>query len=300
MKIKITYPTKILLNMLIVSLFSSILHISFAQDVKASKEAKKYMAEASAFIENDNFADAEAALRKAISIDPENKKAAYNFGNLYINNEKNRNAFQRLAEAVSENDDKAIKHKSFHNQGNIFMKEERYSEAVEAYKNALRNNPTDEETRYNLALAKQKLKEKGGDGGDGDDQENQKLQDQEQNKDGEGENEQENEGEKEESENKDNKEGDNKDQKNEGEGDKEPKEGDQQEKEQEQPQQGKSPNQDQKGDKKQPPPQQMQGKLSPEQLKNLLEAIENQEKNIQDKLNAEKRKGKKVKTEKDW
>ena len=51
------------------------------------------------------------------------------------------------------------KHKAFHNLGNVFMKEKNYTEAVEAYKNALRNNPSDDETRYNYALAKKMLKE---------------------------------------------------------------------------------------------------------------------------------------------
>ena len=37
------------------------------------------------------------------------------------------------------------------------MQKEEYDNAIEAYKQALRNNPTDEETRYNLALAKMAL-----------------------------------------------------------------------------------------------------------------------------------------------
>ncbi|HAV54019.1 MAG TPA: hypothetical protein DCX41_03680, partial [Aequorivita sp.] len=41
--------------------------------------------------------------------------------------------------------------------GNTYMNEKKYTEAVEAYKNALRNNPNDDETRYNLALAKDML-----------------------------------------------------------------------------------------------------------------------------------------------
>ena len=275
MKHKKTYPIKVSLNTLIFIVFCAVLQIGYAQETKISKEAEKYMAEASVFIENNNFADAEASLRKAISIDPENKKAAYNFGNLYINNDKNRNAFQRLVEAASENDNKTIKHKSFHNQGNIFMKEERYAEAVEAYKNALRNNPNDDETRYNLALAKQNLEDEGGDGGDDEDQENQKEQEQE--NEGQGENEDENQGQEKESDQNDNQKGDNKDQKNEGEGENEPKDGENEEQEKEQPKNGKSTDDKKDGEQQQPPPEQMQGKLSPEQLKNLLEAIENQD-----------------------
>lgn len=300
MKMIVPYSIKITLNTCFLVFFACFLHNLSAQETKQDKQALQYMAEASGYIEDNNFAEAEASLRKAIAVNPENKKAAYNFGNLYISNKKNRTAFERLTEAIVENEDKDLKHKSFHNQGNIFMSEERYPEAVEAYKNALRNNPNDDETRYNLALAKQKMDEQGGDGGDGDDQENQKEQEQENQDQGEGENEDENQGKDEKSEEKDNKEGENKDEKNEGEGEKDPQEGEKEEKEKEQPSEGKSPEDNKEGDKQQPPPQQMQGKISPEQLKNLLEAIENQEKDIQDKLNAKELKGKKVKTEKDW
>ena len=39
------------------------------------------------------------------------------------------------------------------------MEQKQYQPAVDAYKNSLRNNPNDDETRYNLAVA-QKLLEK--------------------------------------------------------------------------------------------------------------------------------------------
>ena len=61
------------------------------------------------------------------------------------------------------------------------MNEERYKEAVEAYKNALRNDPTDDETRYNLALAKKLLEDQqqeGGDDGDDKNKEDQNKDDQ--------------------------------------------------------------------------------------------------------------------------
>src|SRR5690606_26598861 len=54
---------------------------------------------------------------------------------------------------------KEEKHQIFHNMGNAFMKLKDYGSAVEAYKNALRNNPNDEKTRYNYALAKKMQKE---------------------------------------------------------------------------------------------------------------------------------------------
>ena len=156
------------------------------------------------------------------------------------------------------------------------MKEKQYRPAVEAYKNALRNNPTDDETRYNLALAKKMLEEQGDDGGGGDDQ-NEENQDEKQ----EGENEEE------------------QDQGDDGQ-DNEDK-GDEGEDEQN------SPEKDEEGEPKEPQdgeeegtPQPREGKLSPQQIQSLLEAMNNEEKKVQDKINAEKQKGAKVKPEKDW
>ena len=83
------------------------------------------------------------------------------------------------------------KHKAYHNLGNTFMNDKKYQEAVESYKEALRNNPKDDETRYNLALAKDLLEKNPPQGGGGDDdkeEEDKEKKENEENKD-EGENE---------------------------------------------------------------------------------------------------------------
>lgn len=261
------------------------------QDRNIQQEVKGLLAKAASHIEADNFSAAEASFRKAISLDPSNDIARYNFGNLYLKNEKNRDAFNRLMQASKKTADRELRHKSFHNKGNLFMEEERYAEAVEAYKNALRNNPTDDETRYNLALAKKKLEDEGGSGGDGDD-------DQQQPDDGGGgEDQDENEDQQDQPEDGNQEPEEN----NEGEGEDDPnnEDGDQ-EKEQETPQEGEGQNPEEEGDQQQPPPQPMEGRLSPEQIQNLLEAIENQEKDVQDKVNKQELKGEKVRSEKDW
>lgn len=260
------------------------------QDKNVALEVQNHLAEAASYIEADNFSAAEASFRKAVSIDPNNDIARYNFGNLYLKNEKNRDAFNRLMQASKKTEDKTLRHKSFHNKGNLFMDEKRYAEAVEAYKSALRNNPTDEETRYNLALAKKMMEEEGGSGGDGEDEQEQPDQGG-----GEDENEDENEQDKPEDGSQE------EDENNEGEGNEDPnnEEGDQ-EKEEDKPQEEEGQNPDEEGKQKEQPPQQMEGKLSPEQIKNLLEAIENQENDVQDKVNKKELKGVKVRSEKDW
>jgi Ca-activated chloride channel family protein len=163
----------------------------------------------------------------------------------------------------------------------VLMKEELCKEAVEAYKDALRNDPTDDETRYNLAIAKECAA-----------QQKQDQDKEEEKKDEDKENEDKNEDKKE-----DEKKDDPKD-----EGDQDKKDGEDEKDEDGKPKdekdQGKG---DKKDDKKQDgKPEPKPGQLSPQQIKNLLEAMNNQEQKVQEKINAEKQKGAKVKTEKDW
>ena len=159
--------TSILLKLLfsVVFLFN-ILPASAQQDAeKAAREARKYMSEAKEALEEEDFASAEANYRKAISKDPANAAARYNLGNLYHNKELTGEALERDSQAAKIAEEKPLKHKSFHNKGNAYMAQKKYPEAIEAYKDALRNDPNDDETRYNLALAKKLWEQEKQDGG---------------------------------------------------------------------------------------------------------------------------------------
>lgn len=270
------------------------LSVAAQQDAEvASKVAKKYMQDAEEALAENDMASAEAYYRKAIAKDPANAEARYNLGNLYYNKEITTEAVERHGQAATVAETKPLKHDSFHNRGNALMKQKKYQEAVEAYKNSLRNNPKDEETRYNLALAKKMMEEeeKKGGGGDKDQQDENKDEKQDQ-KDQQGD-----EGDKEKNEDgkpQDNKGGDKENEdKKEGE-DKKDDEG--KPKDQEKQEQGDKQKQEQEQKQPQPRP----GQLSPQQVKNLLEAMGNEEKKVQEKINAEKAKGVKTKTEKDW
>lgn len=259
----------------------------------APKKAKALLAEAQS--QDLSFPISEAKIREAKAIDQDNSDISYNFGNLYIANNELESARLRLIESIENTEDKSLKHKSYHNLGNILMEEEQYQMAVDAYKDALRNNPTDEETRYNLAYAKSKLQdEKNDENEDGEDNqdENQdkeeKEEESEDNK-GEGENEDK------EKDDKDKDQDEDKGDENESEEDQKDDKGNKDKEEKEKEGEG--------GDKEEKQPQQpknKKGQISPEQIQRLLEAIENQEKDVQEKLNAEKAKGQKSKTGKDW
>src|SRR5690606_14422548 len=65
---------------------------------------------------------AEMAYRRAISENDSNSVAKYKLGNLYYKNNSMGEAFMRFKEAGLSSQDKAEKHKAYHNLGNVFMK----------------------------------------------------------------------------------------------------------------------------------------------------------------------------------
>lgn len=240
-------------------------------------------------VEEGALIAAEKSYRKALSLAPEKSTALHNLGNTHFLAEQYEEASQRFFQTQKFASSKEEKHRAFHNMGNVFMKKKEYQKAVEAYKNALRNNPFDDETRYNYALAKELLKnEKPPEEQEQDDKKDQKDQ---KNKEQDDEQDKDQKDQKGDQENKDeqdpNKEGDQGNNKEDG----EPKnEGDQNKKEKDQ--QNKPPE-----NKKQAP---NEGQLSPQQVQSLLEAMNNQEKKVQDKVNAKKVKGVPVRGKKDW
>lgn len=270
-----------------------------AQETKLEKEDKKLLSEAYEKAISGDFAQAEAAYRKALAKSGENNTtAAYNLSNLYLDHDEIPAARKRILEAIKNTEDKELIHKAYHNLGNSMMKEKNYQAAIEAYKDALRNNPNDEETRYNYALAKEMQDDENNDGGEDGDDNKQENQDQEQDQDQDQEDksdDSDNEGDNEDQKDK----GDQKDEQDKDDGDQDQNDSDEQEdgEDQKNKKEQKKDN-DGEGEQEQQKPQ--KGKLSPEQVQRLLKAIDNQEDKIQEKINAEKAKGSKVKTEKDW
>jgi len=234
------------------------------------------------------FLQAEVDYRMALSKAPERNEALHNLGNIHFENEHFDEASQRYFQAQKFASSKADKHLAFHNMGNIFMKKKDYAKAVEAYKNALRNNPTDDETRYNYALAKELL-EKEKQQQQQDEQQDQDKQNQEQEQENEKQDNQDNQGDQDQNEESD--------QKDKGEeGEQEKQEGDPEEKKGDQSPQSGNPDQQEK----RPPPPPRQGQLSPQQVQSLLEAMNNQEKDVQEKVNAKKVNAVPVRRKKDW
>lgn len=106
----------------------------------------------------EKWVEAETQYRKAISKNGKNAQAVYNLGCTLMRQQKDSLAMQQFANAAKLESSKVRRAKSYHNMGVMLQMHRMYAEAIEAYKMALRNNPGDEETRYNLALCKKLLK----------------------------------------------------------------------------------------------------------------------------------------------
>ena len=120
------------------------------------------------------YAEAEVDYRKAVEKNGKNAQAVYNLGNALLAQRKDSAAIEQFQAAAKLETNSRRRSYAYHNIGVICQGRQMFGEAIEAYKEALRNNPNDDETRYNLELCKRQQKQQ---------QQNQQNQQQKQNKD---------------------------------------------------------------------------------------------------------------------
>lgn len=204
-----------------------------------------------ALLEQERFAEAEAEFRSALQLKPSSFEAAYNLGTALFRQEKYDEALQQLqATTPFANDDKQRLASLFHNLGNSYLFGQNIDQSIEAYKQALRHNPLDDETRYNL-IAAMKLK---------DEQEEQEEEQQDQ---------------------------------------QEQEQQEQQEQEQQEQQEQEQEQQEQEQQDQQQQQQQESEGISRENAERLLQALEEDEKELLEKMNQNREK-QPVRIEKNW
>ena len=123
-----------------------------------AQTARQYIRNGNKLFRSGQFDQAEVAYRKAIEKNPRNPQAHYNLGNSLMAQRKDSAAIQSLQKSTELETSKIRKAMAYHNMGVVCQQHKMYGEAIEAYKNALRMNPKDDATRYNLELCKRQQK----------------------------------------------------------------------------------------------------------------------------------------------
>ena len=132
--------------------------------VFAQKAERKNVREGNKLYSSEKFTESEIAYRKSLDVNPRSVEGTYNLGNALYKQKKFPEAAEQYqlltgqAEKMVETEEgKARLASVFHNLGDISMQSKEYAKSVEAFKQSLRLNPLDDETRYNLALAQKLL-----------------------------------------------------------------------------------------------------------------------------------------------
>ncbi len=222
-------------------------------------QTNKYILQGNKMYEQQKYKEAADDYTKALAKDPNNTSGLFNLGNSLYQQKQYDASRKVMTQTATLSKDKTGKAAANYNIGNTYMSQQKWDDAVNAYKQTLRNNPQDADAKYNLSYAEEMLK---------------KQQQQDKDK------------QKQDKQNKDQQKQDKKDQKK----DQKDKDKDKQDKDQDK-------SQDKKDDKDQQP-QGEPSKLSKQQADQLLDALQQQEKKLQDKMKKEK--GTPVKMQKDW
>ena len=230
-------------------ILSLLLVASAGQVLAQQKTDRDYLRSGNKLYNDSLFIKAEVDYRKALEVNPKSTDAMFNLANALLMQQKAKEAMEQYQSVSKIEKDKEKLAQIYHNMGVILQSSKQLPQCIEAYKESLRNNPKDDETRYNLALAQKQLKDQQ------PDQQNQDQQEQQQQK----------------------------------------------KEEQEQQQNQDQQEQDQKDQQQQNQQQQQQNKneMSKENAQQLLNAVMQDEKNVQDKVKKQLQiQGKKL--EKDW
>ena len=127
------------------------------QDATAQTD-RKLIRQGNRQFRNQHYEEAEATYRKASAANAQNPEAQYNLGCALMAQQKDSVAMKCFQNSAQLHTDKQRKAQAYHNMGVILQQKKQFGEAAEAYKAALRNNPKDNETRYNLALCLKQMK----------------------------------------------------------------------------------------------------------------------------------------------
>jgi tetratricopeptide (TPR) repeat protein len=213
-----------------------------------AQNERRFVREGNDYFEEEKYVESEVEYRKALEKKPESFEGRFNLGDALFKQEKVDEALEQFQALTSATDDKNRLSDVYHNIGNGFFAKQELEKSIEAYKEALRNDPLDDESRYNLIVAQKMLQKQK------EEQENKEDQEQEQEK--------------------------------------------EQQQDQQQQDQNQQEQQQQQQDQQQQQQQQQQG-ISKENAERILQSLEEDEKELQEKLRKAK-KAQQRQIEKNW
>ena len=124
-----------------------------------SQEEKNLLVDGNKMYSKGDFTSASDKYKKSLDKRKNYTKASYNLGNAIYRTQKFEDAATQFDATINLTNNKDTLSKIYHNLGNSYLKSKKYQEAVNAYKNSMKLNSFDEDTRYNLAYALKKLDE---------------------------------------------------------------------------------------------------------------------------------------------
>ena len=135
-----------------------VLLLLVAVSASAQKAERDYIRKGNRFFKDSVYVDAEVNYRKALEVNPKSTVSMLNLGNTLTQQNKLQEAMEQYVGATKIEKDKSNLAQIYHNMGVILQRQKQFGPAIECYKNALRRNPADNESRYNLVLCQHQLK----------------------------------------------------------------------------------------------------------------------------------------------
>lgn len=143
-------------SLLIILLFVWVTATQAQNERKFVRQGNKYFEEAmkdKSRIDSTQFNKAEIEYRKALDKKPDDAKWDFNLADALYKQMKFEESAEKFKEIADKTSDKIEKSRALHNLGNSLLMNKKLDESIAAYKEALRNNPEDLETKYNLLYA---------------------------------------------------------------------------------------------------------------------------------------------------
>ena len=125
----------------------------------SAQNDRDYIRQGNKQFRSGKYAEAEVNYRKALERNAKNPQAFFNLGNALLAQKKDSAAIEQFQQAAKIETSPKRRSYAYHNIGVICQGHQMFGEAIGAYKEALRNNPDDDETRYNLELCKRQQKQ---------------------------------------------------------------------------------------------------------------------------------------------